>query len=320
MATNYTDIYVKGKFIKVPAVSVGDTTVAVTGWFMKTAFIKDEAWLDGQVVTDPELFIYELKKSKLKADIFTFTQKIPDTKPQYKYRMEWDNVAAIPVRSFQDWWENKLPQVTRKSVRRAAKRGVTAAVSEFNDELITGIVGIQNDTPIRQGVPNADYGKDFNVVKDEYSSFLDRSEFIGAYLKDEMIGIIKFIYTGQSASIMQIISKTTHYDKRPTNVLITKAVEICEKKGVPFLIYGKYVYGNKTDSSLTEFKRRNGFEQINLPRYYIPLTIKGRIAIKLNMHLGLLGILPGGMISFLRKMRSKWYAFKVKATNPEPTD
>jgi hypothetical protein len=174
---------------------------------------------------------------------------------------------------------------------------------------------------LRQGVPNADYGKDFNVVKEEYSSYLDKSEFIGAYLESELIGIIKLVYMGQLASIMQIISKTTHYDKRPTNVLITKTVEVCKAKGISFLIYGKFVYGNKTDSSLTEFKRRNGFEQINFPRYYIPLTLKGKIAIKLNVHVGLLGILPSNVISFLRNLRSKWYNLKIdKINNTEITD
>jgi len=122
------------------------------------------------------------------------------------------------------------------------------------------------------------------------------------------------------ASIMQIVSKTTHYDKRPTNVLITKAVEVCKQKCISFLIYGKYVYGNKTDSSLTEFKRRNGFEQINMPRYYIPLTLKGKIAISLNIHLGLLGILPSNVISFLRNLRSKWYNIKMSVRNTEIAD
>ena len=320
MTIKYTDIYVKGRFIKVPSIRIDDKTVVVTGKFIKMAAVNDEAWLEGQVVNDPEHFIHELKESKFKADILTFSQKIPDTHPKYKYHFEWDNVAAISITTFEEWWEKRLPQVTRKSVRRAAKRGVTSKVSEFNDELINGIIGIHNDTLLRQGVPNADYGKDFNVVKEEYSSYLDKSMFIGAYLESELIGIIKLIHMGPLASIMQIISKTTHYDKRPTNVLITKAVEVCEKKGIAFLIYGKYVYGNKTDSSLTEFKRRNGFEQISMPRYYIPLTSKGNIAIKMNMHLGLLGILPGGMISYLRNLRSKWYNVKTKFKNTEIAD
>lgn len=320
MAVNYTEIYMGGKWIKVPSARIEDKNVVVTGRFIKMAEVHDEVWLEGQVVNDPERFVRDLKASNLKADIFTFSQKIPETQPKYQYHLEWDNVAAIPITTFEEWWEKRLPQVTRKSVRRGAKRGVTAKVSEFNDELISGIIGIHNDTLLRQGVPNADYGKSFNVVKEEYSSYLDKSIFIGAYLESELIGIIKLIHMGPICSIMQIISKTTHYDKRPTNILITKAVEVCQEKGISFLIYGKFVYGNKTDSTLTEFKRRNGFEQIDFPRYYIPLTFKGILAIKMNMHLGLLGILPSGMISFLRDLRSKWYTIKSKRGNTQITD
>ena len=72
-----------------------------------------------------------------------------------------------------------------------------------------------------------------------------------------------------------------HFDKRPTNALIAKAVEICEQRGFAYLTYCNYVY-NDPDSSLTEFKRRNGFEQVLVPRYYIPLTLQGRIALKLG--------------------------------------
>ena len=35
-------------------------------------------------------------------------------------------------------------------------------------------------------------------------------------------------------------------------------------KGVSHLIYAKFIYGNKRRSSLVEFKRRNGFQQIKL--------------------------------------------------------
>ena len=59
------------------------------------------------------------------------------------------------------------------------------------------------------------------------------------------------------------------------NALIAKAAEVCEQKGISHLIYGQFIYGNKRRSSLVEFKRRNGFEQVNFPRYYIPLTLKG---------------------------------------------
>jgi hypothetical protein len=316
MAVNLTEIKLKGKSIKVPSIHIDDKTVIVTGKFIKIAAVHDEEWLENQVVNNPEFFKIKLIQEKLKADIFTFNQKITDPEPHYKYHIEWDNAAAITISSYQNWWDNELPQVTRKSIRRGAKRGVIAKVIEFNDELVNGIIEIHHDTPIRQGVSFAHYGKDFNTVKKEYGTYLDRSEFIGAYLENELIGIIKLVYMGGIASIMQIITKPSHYDKRPTNILIAKAVEICESNKIIFFVYGKYVYGNKTNSSLTEFKRRNGFKKVTYPSYYIPLTQKGRIALRFKLHLGLLGILPAGLITFLRNLRTKYTKIKVILYKP----
>ena len=88
---------------------------------------------------------------------------------------------------------------------------------------------------------------------------------------------------GKLASILNIVRDPNHFDKRPGNVLLAEVVKACVEKKVTYLIYGKYVYGNKTSSSLTEFKRRNGFEMVRFPRYYIPLNIKSRVIVKLRL-------------------------------------
>ena len=227
-----------------PSASIDGTAVVVLGKQLGIAMVRDEEWQDGEAVHDPEEFIAGLKRD-LKADIFTFAQKLPDTKPKYGYPVEWDNVAAIPVTSYQDWWEKQLPQVTRKSIRRGAKRGVAAEVTEFTDDLVSGIIEIHNDTPTRQGVPFSHFGKEFHLVKQEYGTYLDRSIFIGAYHERELIGVIKMVNTERSANIMQIVTKTRHYDKRPTNILIAKAVEVCEKKKYPFWCSENMFMGTK---------------------------------------------------------------------------
>src|SRR5262249_42760847 len=153
----------------------------------------------------PDAFIAQIKEhnKELGADIFTFTQALPNTTRLYEYHAETDNVAAISVSSYDQWWE-QLPQVTRKNIRRGIKRGVVARVVDFNDELIKGIIDIHNDTPMRQGKPFAHYGKDFQVVKREYGTFAETSELIGAYFESELIGILKLVYAGPIASILQI--------------------------------------------------------------------------------------------------------------------
>jgi hypothetical protein len=297
------EISIKGKVTTVPALGVNDTTIVATGRWLKTAIIKDEFWVEGDVGDNPESIITRLKDAKF-ADIFTFSQKPPSTEPRYNYYREWGNLAVIRLTTFDDWWE-RLPQEARKNVRRAGRRGVVVRRVEFGDDLVKGIVAINNETPIRQGRPFWHYGKSFETVKKDYSDFLDRSEFIGAYYQDELIGFIRLIYMGEIVSVLQLLNKNAHYDKRPANVLIAEAVKLCVEKGAGFLVYGQYVYDGNTKSPLTEFKRRNGFEQVLIPTYYVPLTLKGRISVKLRLHLGIKRLVPQRILLVLRDLRAK---------------
>ena len=300
------EISIKGKPVKIPSLAVEATRVIVVGKAVRIASVHEEEWLEGPVVDDPQPILSRMREARLNADLFTFTQKVPDVTPRYDLPMEWDNAAAIRTSSFKEWWDI-LPQVTRKNVRRSEKRGVKVRVVPFTDEFVAALVTMFDQTLIKQGIPFAHHGKDFETVKKEHSGLLDRSEFIGAYSGDELIGFIKLVYMGGVAAILNIVTLDQHYDKRPANALITRAVQICEERNITHLLYGKYTYGNKTSSPLTEFKHRNGFEQINFPRYYIPLTFKGKIFLKLNLQRGLLGILPASAIRFLLKCRSGFY-------------
>ena len=112
----------------------------------------------------------------------------------------WNGKIMRSCRSqpIEAWWE-KLPQEARKNTRRAAKRGVEVKVVPFDDELARGIHKICNETPVRQGRPFWHYGKDFETVKREHATYLERSEFIGAYFENELIGFIKMVYVDRLA-------------------------------------------------------------------------------------------------------------------------
>ena len=86
---------------------------------------------------------------------------------------------------------------------------------------------------------------------------------------------MKIVYRGDVASILQMLSRASHHDKRPANALIAKAVELCEAKGISYLTYGMFNYGNKRASSLRDFKIRNGFEEILVPQILRPLDEMG---------------------------------------------
>ena len=311
LADKVSEIYVRGKWVSVPALDVDGKTIVVRGRWLKMAIIRSEEWLETEL-EDPERCVRKLKEQRSygwPADIFTFTQKLPATLPKYKYPMEWDSVAVIRFSSFKEWWEG-LPQETRKNVRRSQKRGVVVTVRTFDNDLIRELVELNNETPVRQGRRNAQYGKTFDQLKKDYASFLDRSDFICAYLGNELIGLLKIVYRGEVASILNLLPNARHFDKRPANALVAKAVELCTTKGVSYLTYGMFNYGNKGDSPLREFKIRNGFGEVLMPRFYVPLTTWGRFCMKAKLHRGPLAIFPHSVITLGVNLRAKWYNFK----------
>lgn len=314
----YAEIRVKGKAVSVPSVEIDGRTIVTTGKWLKVAAVRDEALVEGDTITNPESFVFRLKSSQLKADLLTFAQRLPNITPKHPYKIEWENLAVIPITSFSQWWKERTEYSIRKGVNRAKKLGVTARVTEFNDQLVEAICRIYDETPVRQGKSFWHYQKDFQSVRCALATYLDRSIFIGAYYQDELIGFMKLTYVGAAATITQILSAKRHFDKRPNNALIAKAVEICELKRKSHFIYGGFVYYDQ-DSTLTEFKRRNGFEPVPLPRYYIPLTLKGKIALRLGLHRELARQIPQSVLRRFLKVRRRWYARNSKVVEQAPS-
>lgn len=306
----YIEISIKGKWVAVPAVDINGNIFVITGSWLRMAELYDEEWLEKELA-DPEFCARTLKGlSEPRADMFSFTQKFPDVAPRYPYYFEPMSLAVLDVEDFKRWWE-ALPQETRKNVRRSEKRGVVVRVQKFDDEVVRGIADVQNESPIRQGRKYPHYGKTLDQVRRDHSSFADRSDFICAYSGDEFIGFLKLVYRGELASILQLNSKIAHYDKRPSNALLAKAVELSSAKRVSHVTYGRFNYGNKNDSSLRDFKIRNGFRDCSVPRYYVPLTMWGQFCLRVKLYRPLMDILPRGVINTFTRTRAKLYAHRA---------
>jgi hypothetical protein len=280
--------------------------IRVTGHFFRTARMTDEGY---DFVEDPEQFLDWLKRSEIKADLFTFLQRIPDLEPKYaEYHLERESVAVLPIETYEKWWTDQINDKTRNMVRKARKKGVDIRLADFDDQFVDGIVSIYNECRIRRGKPFKHFGKNSATVREDNLSFNDRSEFIGAYFSGELIGFAKLTYLGTSASLMQIISKIAHRDKAPTNGLIAKAVERCAQSGVSYLRYATWSRG-----SLGDFKIHHGFQRFDIPRYYVPLNGKGRIMLLLGWQHRLRDRLPDWGLDFLSRMRARWYDFRYPA-------
>ena len=305
---NSIEIRVRGRWVAVPYLELNGNKLYATGRWLKTARVRGEEMMEHEL-PNPEVYIETLRRSvnqPVRADIFTFTQKLPATQPKHLYPFEYESAAAIRLLSFKEWWDS-LPQETRKNVRRSSKRGVVVRIKEFDDDLIEQIRRVNNDSPFRQGMRNAYYGKSFNETKKLYGEFSGRCDFICAYHGDEMIGFLHLVYRAEIASILNLTTKPSHFDKRPANNLLATAVQICEAKGISHITYGLYNYGNKRHSPLREFKIRCGFKEILVPRFFVPLTLWGALCVRAKVHRGLIGILPHSAITVAGRARARWY-------------
>jgi hypothetical protein len=293
-------IYNRGRPVDVPGVQVHDKRLIIQGRFLTVVRLRDE-WYDE--LDDPELTIASLKTPGPVADLFTFWQRLPDTAPAYSYHYEPEVLSAVPLKDFKHWWEKQIGSDTRKKARRPEKRGVEIRVVTLDDEFVRGVMGVFNETPVRRGKPCWHYGKDFETVKKGLSRDLDRSKFIGAYEGGNLVGFVKLNYApGRFANPGLIFSKLQARKKYVNNALIAKSVELCCEEGIPYLTYTNWRRGTQA-----EFLVRHGFEKTCLPRYWIALTNKGKLALKLGLHRGIRSYIPDKLMGTLLSLRGEFY-------------
>jgi predicted GNAT family acetyltransferase len=260
--------------------------------FLKVAYDPSEYLYD---VFPKEDFLSSLGKKNV--DLFTFIERswcysIYDC--PYKSWVK-DNVALLTFDSYKDWIKKVTKITPNNPANRALKRGVILKISEPNERLARGIAHIYNETPIRQGRRYPFYGMSYEDVHKSFK--LDSNTlYITANLGEEIIGFLRLQLGDNLAMIDQGLSMEAHMDKGVTRALMAKAVEISADNNQSFLMYGRI--GNHP--SLDRFKRLNGFEKCEIRRFFIPLSAKGKIAIKLGLHRELKDVTP----NFLKK---PWY-------------
>ncbi len=222
-------------------------------------------------------------------DVFTFLERkwcCPITNAPSYWIKEEDNVALLEIKDYDGWWSS-IGKKTRNMVRRAEKSGIEVAVVQPSEKFAEGIWRIYNETPIRQKRAFPHYGEPLQTVTRNMFA-AQNSTFIGAFLQEELVGFIQIIRGDNIAIISQILSMQKHWDKAVNNVLLAKAVEVCASKGERWLMYGRI--GNHP--SLDKFKESNGLVKFPITRYYVPITWRGSVAIRLGLHRELQDALP----------------------------
>jgi hypothetical protein len=96
--------------------------IRVRGRLIRIAQLEGDKY---EFLDDPEVILEGLRGSGTRVDLFTFMQKLPETSPKYAYPMEWDNLAVLPVSTFDHWWTHQIRFAPRGRMRQAEKKGVT---------------------------------------------------------------------------------------------------------------------------------------------------------------------------------------------------
>lgn len=210
----------------------------------------------------------------------------------------------LQISTYEHWFTKQINAKTRNMVRKSQKRDVTTRVADFDDSFVEGMTSIFNESAVRQGRSFWHYGKNKETVRRQFSRYLSREVLIRADYEGKMIGFVMLGDAGKFAVIGQVISSLEHRDKAVNNALIAKSVEVCEENGWQSLCY--YSWG---DDSLTAFKRSCGFEARSQPRYFVPLTRIGRLALAMGLQHGLISRLPNRVTNALKAVRNRWNQF-----------
>lgn len=293
----------KGKPTEIECLDICGQTFTIRRGLATMVALEDE-WF--QEVADPAAVSDVLKHNRsASADIFTFCQRLPHIEPRFPYHREWESIAALPITTYDHWWSKQIERATRNQIRKSRNLGVEVRECGFDDEFVKGITEIFNETPVRQGRPFWHYGKSSATIKRQFSRFLYREDLIGAYVNGELIGFAMVGRSQEFGDLGQIISKIAHRDKSPTGALIAKAVDVCAARGLKHLVYAYWA-----NDSLGDFKRRIGFREYKLPRYFIPLSVRGAVALRTGAHRELKEWMPAPLIASLKQARSAWYEWQ----------
>jgi hypothetical protein len=294
-------------------INLGEQSIKVEGRAIRIARIDGEKF---KFPTTPEELLGKIRRCGNRVDLFTFMQRVVEPEPKYSFPMEWDNLAVLPISTFEHWWEKQLGFKARNKAKQAQKKGVTVREVPFDDALVQGIWQIYNETPIRQGRRFPHYGKDVETVRREAATFPESSIFVGAFLGEQLVGFTKLVTdeTGTQAGLMHIVSLLSQRDKAPTNALVAESVRACANRKISNLVYSNFAYGKKQSDSLSDFKERNGFQRVDLPRYFVPLTAAGHLALRFGLHHRMADRIPESVAARLREFRNKWNNRRVPTT------
>jgi len=109
--------------------------IRIEGRLIRMAQLEGDGY---EYLEDPKAMLEGLRECKTRIDLFSFMQRLPETSPKYAYPMEWDNLAALPVTTFDHWWTQQIGFKARNKAKQGEKKGVVVREAPFDDALVKG--------------------------------------------------------------------------------------------------------------------------------------------------------------------------------------
>ena len=279
---------------------VGKIELTATGRALKIVRLRHE-WFE--YLSDPAAFLAEAKKARV-GDLLNFLQEAHVERPGLPYLHEPAHASVLTFQSYDDWWK-KLDFKARNKARKAAKCGVELRVTPADDAFVRGVEVIYNECPVRQGRKFSHYGKDFATIKNDLASFPECTFYVGAYHEGRLIGFMKLFQGERILRTVHILATIADRDKCVMDALIARAVQEADQRGIKHLHYGDWAF-----RGLGAFRQKFGFERHDCPRYLVPLSAKGALALKLGLHRPWKERLPQPVKDRLIQARNRWNAWR----------
>jgi hypothetical protein len=206
-------------------------------------------------------------------DIFTYwTRNWVKQQASDDTIMKRNILAVLRLPSSYDRWYESLD----KRVRHAIRTSRTSVEQCTIDEGTKAIASIYTDIEERQGQPFPFH----NIDAAELERIMVRrkeSVFFHGLADGRLVGAARIIPSISEgfAILASLISRGSDFDKKPNDRLLAGLVEWAIQKQI-----GLLVYDYLADDSLGFFKRRHGFCPLSVPRFGVPLTARGSLALR----------------------------------------
>jgi hypothetical protein len=92
-----------------PTMNLCSGGIKIRGRLCRIAHIDGDGY---KFLDNPESLVAELRRSKMRAE----------ASPKYPYLIEWDNMAVLPVSTFNHWWTEQIGFKVRNKAKQAEKR------------------------------------------------------------------------------------------------------------------------------------------------------------------------------------------------------